>query len=51
MLEWIVGDSRVHAVLPATSRAAGAAENAAAGDPPWFDAETREYVAQLTVRR
>ena len=47
LLKWIVSDARVHAVLPATSRAERATENAAAGDPPWFDADTREYVARL----
>lgn len=50
LLKWIVSDPRVHAVLPATSKAARATENAAAGDPPWFDAETREYVARLAAR-
>jgi aryl-alcohol dehydrogenase-like predicted oxidoreductase len=49
LLKWIVSDPRVHSVLPATSRAARATENAAAGDPPWFDAETREYVARLAT--
>jgi aryl-alcohol dehydrogenase-like predicted oxidoreductase len=49
LLKWIVSDSRVHTVLPATSKAARATENAAAGDPPWFDAETREYVARLAM--
>lgn len=48
LLKWILSDPRVHAVLPATSRAPRATENAAAGEPPWFDAETREYVARLT---
>jgi aryl-alcohol dehydrogenase-like predicted oxidoreductase len=47
LLKWIVSDARVHCVLPATSRASRASENAAAGDPPWFDADTREYVARL----
>ena len=47
LLKWIVSDPRVHAVLPATSRAERATENAAAGAPPWFDADTREYIARL----
>jgi aryl-alcohol dehydrogenase-like predicted oxidoreductase len=47
LLKWIVSDLRVHAVLPATSRAARATENAAAGEPPWFDQDAREYVARL----
>ena len=51
LLKWIVSDPRVHAVLPATSRAERATENAAAGRAPWFDAETREFVAMLAGRR
>lgn len=47
LLKWILSDRRVHAVLPATSRVERVAENAAAGDPPWFDEETRRYVARL----
>jgi aryl-alcohol dehydrogenase-like predicted oxidoreductase len=50
LLKWILSDLRVHCVLPATSRPERAAENAAAGDPPWFDPETREYVAGLAGR-
>ena len=49
LLKWIVSDLRVHCVLPATSKASRATENAAAGEPPWFDAETREYVARLAA--
>lgn len=47
LLKWIVSDPRVHAVLPATRHAGRAKENAVAGDPPWFDEETRDYVARL----
>jgi aryl-alcohol dehydrogenase-like predicted oxidoreductase len=50
LLKWIVSDRRVHAVLPATRRAAHAVENAGAGDPPWLDAEMRDYVARLAAR-
>jgi aryl-alcohol dehydrogenase-like predicted oxidoreductase len=50
LLKWILSDPRVHGVLPATSRAAHAAENAAAGVPPWFDPEAREYVGRLAER-
>ena len=49
LLKWIVSDPRVHCVLPATSKAERATENAVAGDPPWFDAETRAYVARLAA--
>jgi aryl-alcohol dehydrogenase-like predicted oxidoreductase len=51
LLKWILSDTRVHAVLPATSKADRAEENALAGSPPWFDAETREYVAALATAR
>jgi aryl-alcohol dehydrogenase-like predicted oxidoreductase len=50
LLKWLLSDPRVHCVLPATSRPERAAENAGAGEPPWFDPETREYVARLAAR-
>ena len=50
LLKWIVSDARVHCAIPATSKVARAIENAAAGDGPWFDGETREYVARLASR-
>lgn len=49
LLKWILSDPRVNAVLPATSQSSRAAENAAAGDPPWFDRDTRDYVSRLTL--
>lgn len=50
LLKWILSDPRVHCVIPATRRLERVAENAAAGDPPWFDPDTREYVARLAAR-
>jgi len=50
LLKWILSDPRVHCVIPATRRLERVAENAGAGDPPWFDADTREYVARLAAR-
>jgi aryl-alcohol dehydrogenase-like predicted oxidoreductase len=47
LLKWILSDPRVSCVIPATSRPARMRENAAAGEPPWFDAETRRYVEGL----
>jgi aryl-alcohol dehydrogenase-like predicted oxidoreductase len=47
LLKWILSDPRVSCVIPATSRVEHARENAAAGEPPWFDVETREYVRRL----
>ncbi|HYC50767.1 MAG TPA: aldo/keto reductase [Gemmatimonadaceae bacterium] len=51
LLKWILSDPRVHCVIPATSKANRAEENALAGDPPWFDEETRAYVASLATAR
>jgi aryl-alcohol dehydrogenase-like predicted oxidoreductase len=50
LLKWILSDPRVHCVIPATSRRERAAENAAAGDGPWFDPDTREHVARLAAK-
>jgi aryl-alcohol dehydrogenase-like predicted oxidoreductase len=50
LLKWALSDRRCHVVLPATSRPERAAENAAAGEPPWLDAEARELVAALAGR-
>ena len=47
LLKWILSDPRCHTTIPATSKPARAAENAAAGRPPWFGADEREYVASL----
>ncbi|MEP6690754.1 MAG: aldo/keto reductase [Gemmatimonadaceae bacterium] len=47
LLKWILSDERVHAVIPATSQATRARENAAAGEPPWLDEEARDYVSYL----
>ena len=50
LLKWILSDQRCHIAIPATTRAERMAENAAAGDPPWFGPEERELVAQLALR-
>jgi aryl-alcohol dehydrogenase-like predicted oxidoreductase len=47
LLKWVLSDTRVTAVLPATSNVEHARQNAAAGDPPWFGSEERAYIAQL----
>ena len=47
LLKWILSDMRVHCAIPATRSVTHMQENAAAGDPPWFDAATRSYVTEL----
>lgn len=47
LLKWISSDPRCHTVIPATSKPARVEENSAAGRPPWFGPEEREYVAKL----
>jgi aryl-alcohol dehydrogenase-like predicted oxidoreductase len=49
LLKWVLSDPRVHCAIPATSKVARAAENAAAGEAPWFDEETRDYVSALAT--
>lgn len=47
LLKWVLSDPRCTVVIPATSKPGRMNENAAAGAPPWFDAEQRDYVARL----
>jgi aryl-alcohol dehydrogenase-like predicted oxidoreductase len=47
LLKWILSDRRCHVAIPATSRPEHMAENAAAGDPPWFGPDERELVERL----
>jgi diketogulonate reductase-like aldo/keto reductase len=47
LLKWALSDERVDLVIPATSRPERTAENAAAGEPPWFEREERAYVERL----
>jgi aryl-alcohol dehydrogenase-like predicted oxidoreductase len=47
LLKWVLSDPRCHVAIPATSRPERMAENAAAGDPPWFEPEQRALVARL----
>lgn len=47
VLKWIAGDPRVSTVLTATHRLERVAENAAAGEPPFFTPEQRALVSRL----
>lgn len=47
LLKWSLSDRRCHVAIPATSREEHMRVNAVAGDPPWFGAAERAYVAKL----
>lgn len=47
LLKWILSDTRCHVAIPATSHPERMIENSAAGQPPWFGANERAYVAEL----
>jgi aryl-alcohol dehydrogenase-like predicted oxidoreductase len=51
LLKWALSDLRCHVAIPATSRPGRMAENAAAGDPPWFGSEERALVSRLASTR
>jgi diketogulonate reductase-like aldo/keto reductase len=47
LLKWALSDERVDLVIPATRRAERTAENARAGEPPFFGPEQRLVVERL----
>jgi diketogulonate reductase-like aldo/keto reductase len=51
LLKWALSDPRCHVAIPATSRPERVAENAEAGQPPWFGPSERELVAHLAASR
>ena len=51
LIKWILSDARCHVTIPATSHAYRIAENAAAGEPPWFGVEERALVVRLAEGR
>jgi diketogulonate reductase-like aldo/keto reductase len=49
LLKWALFDERVDVVIPATRDPEHARANAAAGSPPWFDAEQCRLVESLAA--
>ncbi len=49
LLKWVLSDERVDVAIPATWRPERTAENAAAGEPPWFGPEERKLVERLAA--
>jgi diketogulonate reductase-like aldo/keto reductase len=47
LLKWALSDERVDVVIPATRNPLHAAQNALAGEPPWFGPEERRLVEEL----
>jgi diketogulonate reductase-like aldo/keto reductase len=47
LLKWALSDPRVDVVIPGSGDADHVRANAAAGSPPWFDAEQRRLVENL----
>jgi aryl-alcohol dehydrogenase-like predicted oxidoreductase len=50
LLRWILSDPRCHVAIPATSRVEAVRPNAAAGDLPPLDGDTRELIARIATR-
>jgi aryl-alcohol dehydrogenase-like predicted oxidoreductase len=50
LLRWALADSRVHVLIPATSKPERARENAAAGSGPALDAQQRRSVERISGR-
>jgi diketogulonate reductase-like aldo/keto reductase len=49
LLKWALSDERVDVIIPATRNPDHARANAAAGEPPWFDAEQRRLVERFAA--
>ena len=47
LLKWTLSNERIDVVIPATRNPLHAAQNARAGEPPWFGSEERHLVEQL----
>jgi diketogulonate reductase-like aldo/keto reductase len=49
LIKWVLSDTRVDLAIPATSRPERTAENAKAGEPPWFGPEERALLERLAA--
>lgn len=49
LLKWAWSDDRVDVAIPATRSTEHARANAAAGEPPWYDAEQRRLVERFAA--
>jgi aryl-alcohol dehydrogenase-like predicted oxidoreductase len=49
LIKWILSDPRCHVVIPATGHPEHMAEDASAGDPPWFGPQERDLVSRLAT--
>jgi aryl-alcohol dehydrogenase-like predicted oxidoreductase len=47
LLKWALSDARIDVVIPATRNPLHAAQNALAGEPPWFGPDERRLVERL----
>lgn len=47
LLKWALSDERIDVAIPATRNPLHAAQNALAGEPPWFGPDERRLVEQL----
>jgi aryl-alcohol dehydrogenase-like predicted oxidoreductase len=47
LLKWVLSDARCTCAIPASADATHVRDNARAGEPPWLDADQRDYVARL----
>lgn len=47
LLKWALSDERIDVVIPATKNPLHAAQNALAGEPPWFGPDERRFVERL----
>jgi diketogulonate reductase-like aldo/keto reductase len=47
LLKWALSDARIDVVIPATRNPLHVAQNALAGEPPWFGPDERRLIERL----